>query len=838
MKGSSQLPIDGALPRLLDALAKGPAAVLQAPTGSGKTTRVPPALLHSGLLGKGQLILLQPRRVAARACAAYMAGQSGDKLGGLVGYQIRFDRRCSRQTRILVMTEGILTRRLIDDPLLEGVSGVVLDEFHERSIHSDLALACLREVLTIRDDLKLVVMSATLDAEPVARFLGNCPVISVKLRRHPLNIRYMDTGAGEGLGPGCKRALRNLLEDPDDDGGHILTFLPGAPEIRSVLRYLGRASWPLDLLPLHGSLSPAEQDAALAPSARRRMILATNIAETSLTIEGVTAVIDSGFHKQVSQDPARGIDRLDRVRISRAGADQRAGRAGRTGPGRVVRLWGRDLQAMLSAQEKAEIQRVDLAATLLHILDFHGPDLRDFPFFEAPPPRSLEIARTTLKRLGAIDSQSRLTSKGKRLVGLPLHPRLASILDRAAEAGRIREGALLCAYLNESAGVPAQTDWVDQLQQLWAAFNGARGSRPSDRRVLQAARQIFRQAEKIWPRRTAAPVQNLEKHLGPLLLAGYADRLCKARGKGLGIMVGGRGVAYDAARVPDDFELFLALDLMERGDRRVACKAGLILPLTLDDVRRNLKVTERIEAVFDPQTESVAGMRRVLFEDLVLWEREGAKLDGEEAARVLAAEAARRMDAIFKPGKKDRQLLYRLRFAAKCLPEESWPDVSEEGIIRLLPEVCLGKRKLGDLRRQNWSEVFLARLSWQQRRLLDREVPEAWTAPTGSRIAIDYQPALEPEGLPVLAVRLQEVFGLADTPTVARGRTPLLCHLLAPNMRPAQITRDLRGFWNTTYAEVRKELRQRYPKHAWPEDPWSAKPVRGVPRKRRPPPPK
>jgi len=821
-----RLPIDDVLPSLIDALRGARAVVLRAPTGTGKTTRVPPALLEAGILGEGRLLMLQPRRVAARACARRMASVHGERVGETFGYQIRFEKVAGKRTRALVVTEGILTRRFSADPLLEGISCVVLDEFHERSIHTDLALAFLRELMGLRDDLKLVVMSATLRAAPIAAYLGDCPVLEVAARNHPLRIEYLPMPPKTRLGDRVAAGLDALLRDPEDDNGHILVFLPGAPEIRWVAGDLAKRGRGLEIVQLHGSLSGREQDAVLAPSARRRVILATNIAETSLTIPGVTAVIDSGRHKMLIHDPGRGLDRLDLTMVSRAGADQRAGRAGRTGPGRVIRLWDENRHAGLVAEDPPEICRTDLTGPLMGVIDFHGPDLDAFPFFERPERAAIEGALATLRLLGALDDAGRLTERGKRLAGLPLHPRTAAVLEQGTRSGLTEQAAGLCALLGEKPPFPDTDDLTEELRRL------ERGADRDQRvrRVLDARRQLLDQAERLW-KPGARRGSWSEDDLAAMVLAGYPDRLCVVREPGRGIMVGGRGVRFDrpAGRALPDY--LLALELVETN--REAARVRRLLPVGLNRLKTALAIEKRETAVWDENRAAAAGVRQLVYGDLVLEEKH-ARVSADRLAAVLAEHAAADFDRWFAPNKEAADLLARLRFAGAHLSELSWPDVSRKGLIAILPEVCQGKHKLDMLAKLDWKSILLNRLDYSLRQVLDREVPERLEVPSGSKVRIDYAPALEETGHPVLAVRLQEVFGLHDTPRVAKGRVSLLFHLLAPNMRPAQVTRDLRNFWDTTYAEVRKELRMRYPKHAWPEDPWTAKAIRGVPRRKKP----
>lgn len=825
------LPVDNVLPDVIAALTQHKAAVLQAPTGSGKTTRVSPAILKAGLLNDGLLVLLQPRRVAARACARAMATMLGEKVGGTIGYQIRFERKMSKETKILVVTEGILTRRFADDPMLEDISCIVLDEFHERSLHTDLTLAFLKELRELRDDLHLLVMSATIDADPVSSFLDDCPCIHAEGRSFPLDISYLPTSPADPLEERVEDGLRQLLEDPNDDGGHILVFLPGVGEIRRTEQHLQKRDWGAEVVPLHGSLSSQQQDYALQPSQKRRIILATNIAETSLTIEGVTAVVDTGLHKMLMHDNSRGTDRLDRVRISQAGATQRAGRAGRTAPGRVVRLWSQDTHAIMPKADPPEIQRADLTNLLLAVLNFHGHDLGAFPFFQRPPEMAMDRALQVLDLIGARDEEGRLTPLGQKLCTLPLHPRLGAIMESAANQGRLPQAATLCAILGERA----PRNLADAHAQYLAFVNDERAWDPrTSSRLRDTQRQLREQARRLWPQS-----QNQQSNLltapeaAQLALAGYADRLCVGRGPGQGVMLGGRGISYELPNGAKGHDYFLALELVERGKDRTTGKADRILPLSLQQIQEHLPVEETQGAIFDPQSQSVRGVTQLRLRDLVLKEKPSQNVAPHILAQRLAEEALKQWERIFKLDRDAQHFLMRLRFAAKHMPDQDWPDVSESGLQDMLPTLCTGLRKFDELRRLDWTSQLRNAMPYQLQQLLDKEVPERLKVPSGTNIRIDYEPAFTDTGFPVLAVRLQEMFGMTETPRIAKGRVPLLCHLLAPNMRPAQVTQDLHNFWANTYAEVRKELRQRYPKHSWPEDPWTAQAIRGVVRKKR-----
>ncbi len=880
------LPIDAVLPRLLEEVGRSRAVLLSAPPGAGKTTRVPPALLRAGLV-EGQLVLLQPRRLAARAVAAMMARGLGEPLGRTVGYRVRFEERASKETRILVVTEGILTRRLLADPLLEGVGCVILDEFHERSLDADLCLGFLRELLEARPELRLIVMSATLQAAPLAELLGGAPLVSCEVRGHPLAIAYRPAPAGERrpLPARVRAALLELLAAPDDDGGDLLVFLPGASEIRQALRELEEHPLPgqPELVPLYGALPAAEQDRALRPGAGRRVVLATNLAETSLTVPGVTAVIDSGLVKRLRYDPRLGLDRLELGQVSRASAEQRAGRAGRLAPGRVLRLWSAAEQAALAEAEAPELARVDLAPALLAILTFQPGDPSRLRLLEPLPAPALARGLSLLRALGALEAgaQTALSPLGRRLAALPVHPRLGAMLEAARGEGLLEEGALLAALLGErdllARGQPATASESDLLhrRELFLELEAGRFApalasrlgvdRRAAEQVAEAREQLLRLARgEGRPRRGSSRESpggssrespdgssrespggssrespggssrespdgpGLESRLRRVILAGYPDRVCRRRAPGSpeAVMVGGRGVRLAEESGVREAELFVALEA-EAGRpglhsvslvrQASAVDEGMLAALF------PAQLTSAREVTFDERREAVLGLERRRFADLVLAERE-APVDRGHAAELLAEAAARRFAELFRPDEEGRQLLGRLHLAAAHLAEEGWPDPSEAGLRALLPALCAGRHSLAELARLDWASALAARLDGRQRALLERELPERLEVPSGSRIRVDYAPALE-GGAPVLAVKLQELFGLATSPRVARGRVALVLHLLAPSGRPVQVTQDLASFWNTGYSEVRRTLRGRYPKHPWPEDPWTAPPT-------------
>jgi ATP-dependent RNA helicase HrpB len=765
----SSLPIDPHLARIAGTLRSSRALVLVAPPGSGKTTRVPPALATHG-----PVFLLQPRRVAARSIARRIADEQGWTLGGEVGYQIRFERRFSRDTRLLVATEGVLTRRLQSDPLLSGFGTVVLDEFHERSLHADLALALAREAWRAREDLRLVVMSATLDAAPVAGYLADCPVIEVDARPYPVDVRYEPRGS-------LADAVRSTLSRP---GGHVLCFLPGAPEIRRAQAAIGSPAG-ARVLPLHGSLPPEAQDEALAPSDERKVILATNVAETSLTVEGVTDVIDTGLHKVLRYDAARGLDRLELERIPADSAAQRAGRAGRTGPGRVLRLW--DERDTLRPHREPEIERVDLAPPALEVLAWGG-DPRAFGWFEAPAAEPLAAALRLLERLGAT-SGGRLTRDGEAMHRLPVHPRLARVLLSAGAGAR---AAAACAVLAEAWRPPSTGDAPNTDSDVLSAADRIRDAPPG---VRETARELQRIAADCGLDYRDA---NADERLLRALLAGFPDRVARRREPGSKRLAlsAGTGALLGRESGVREGDLLLALEVTGG----VAGVQGEPLVRTASRVERAWLEGVRSETVhrFDETAGSVRAVLRDSYDQLVLGERPVAP-DPEDALGLLADALERR-----GLGEAGERLRRRLRLAGL--------DVDLQAAVL---GACHGRTSLPSLEEpERWLDAGT-------RSALDRLAPERLPLPSGRTAALDYRE----DGSVFAAVKLQELFGLAETPRIGPRREPVVFELLAPNARPVQTTRDLRSFWERTYPEVRKELRGRYPRHPWPEDPWSAKPT-------------
>ncbi|MCG6924739.1 MAG: ATP-dependent helicase HrpB [Acidobacteria bacterium] len=767
------LPIDGYVPGVTELLRDRRGAVLVAPPGAGKTTRVPPALVSDG-----PVFLLQPRRVAARSIARRIAWEQGWTVGREVGWHVRFEREFSPQTRLLVATEGILTGRLQSDPLLSGYRTVVLDEFHERSVHADLAVAFLREALEARDDLRVLVMSATLEATAVAEYLGGVPVVEVPGRPYPVEVEH-----APGLTPaeGVRQAL-------DRDGGHVLCFLPGAAEIRSAQKDLQGLGPEVTVLPLHGALDAQGQDAALAPTGSRKVILATNIAETSLTVDGVTVVVDSGWHKVLRFDAARGIDRLVLERIPLDSAEQRAGRAGRTGPGRALRLW--DPRQRLRPHREPEVHRADLVAPVLEVLAW-GAEPERFRWFEPPSEERVRTAVGLLEQLGATKG-GRLTDLGEALRRLPLHPRLGRVL---LAGGGSRRAAAVCAVLTERRG-PGRGGGVATDSDVLSLADGM-GEQPAA--VRRAARELEALGQRLAPPGDRA---DDDVSLRRALLAGFPDRVARRREPGsprLALASGsGAVLARESGVREGDFLLALEVAGRAGGGEALVHLASRIEREWLTPTRRG--VVHR----FDEGVGAVRAREQAWYQGLVLEERPVTP-DPEAAAPLLAAVLEAR-----GLGRDNEDLLRRAGFAGVALD-----------VPALVGQACLGHTSLPavDLRSLVPRSTLAA---------LERGAPTHLALPSGRRARLDYRDG----GSVVAAIKLQELFGLGETPRIGPQRVPVVFELLAPNGRPVQTTSDLRSFWARGYPEVRRELRGRYPKHPWPEDPWTAKPTHRTKRRR------
>jgi ATP-dependent helicase HrpB len=738
------LPVDSYLPRIAEALDRHRAAVLVAAPGAGKTTRVPPALVD-----RGKVLLLQPRRVAARAMARRIAEERGWALGREIGWHIRFERNFTDATRLLVVTEGILTAYLQQDPLLSDVTTIVIDEFHERSVHADLGLALAKQAWLARADLRIVVMSATLDPGPVSAFLNGCPIINVPGSLHPLEIEH---GPGESIASALNAVLPRTP-------GNVLCFMPGAREIAAAINDSGDVArrYDAELVPLHGSLDAAAQDLALSPSSgKRRIIVATNIAETSLTVNGVSAVIDSGLQKVASYDADRGVDALTTERITLDSADQRAGRAARLGPGIARRLW--DARDRLRPHREAEIHRVDLSALLLSILTW-GAQPEFFEWFDRPADERIASAMALLAALGAVDG-GHVTDTGRMMQRLPLSPRLARVL--LAAHGSF-EGCAACARLSE----PAIAD-----------------HRHVEQNLARAAKSVFGD-------RYRAHVSDTE--LRRALLAGYPDRVAKRRDRESVTMASGHGAVIARDSGVDNADWVIALDVTS-GRKTATTQALLRLASPIESEWLTPTRSETLHEL-DVNTGTVKAREVDWYGAIALREHPIAP-EAERRAELLAEAWLAR-----EPDEASRQLLRRIAFAGL--------DLETSDLVKAAAQSA---RKLSDL------VLTEDALPWDARQRLERQAPLSLLVPSGRSMTIEYGD----NGTASVSVKLQELFGLAETPRIGPSKTPITFHLLAPNGRPVQTTQDLKSFWERTYPEVRKELRGRYPRHPWPEDPWTA----------------
>lgn len=845
----SPLPIDDVLPALVASLKNSVSAVLQAPTGAGKTTRVPPALLDAGIAGKGRIILLEPRRLAARAAARRMAQERSQILGDDIGFHVRFDRCVGRNTRIIAVTEGILLRQLLDDPFLENVGTVIFDEFHERTLNSDLALGMVRLIQqTVRPELRIVVMSATLASESVATYLGGCPVIRSEGRLFPVEIRHEPKPHKQPWPQAVADAVEALV---DQTPGDLLVFLPGWGEIRHTAKLLEPLATERELAvaPLHGDLPPEQQDAALLHGPRRRIVLATNVAETSVTVEGVTAVVDTGLARQLTFDPRLGLDRLQLTQISQASASQRAGRAGRLQPGLCVRLWSAANHRQRPEQTEPEIRRVDLAGAVLQLVCLGEAEVARFPWLEPPRTESIDHAIELLQRLGALPAQTSegrtagVTASGRLLARLPVHPRLGRMLVEGWRRGQPERAALAAALLSERDPFPAtlaeqrdpratSCDLLYRVEALELFDQGGRLvaglHKVAAKSILRVRDQFLRElcsAARQWSSQSVA-TQTADEALSRALLAGFPERVVRRRAVGSrqGVMVGGRGVRLANQRGVTEGELFLAVEVEDKPKEALVWLAATIER----DWLAPEMMTDVIDVSFEEESERVVARRRLRYLDLLLEESPATPKDFDQVTQALCDAASAKINRVLPAADSPAgRFLTRVGCLRTWMPELNLSPFDEKQFREMLPWMCAGRRSFAELRDGPWLDALAGALTAQQRRLIELGAPERIEVPSGSHILVQY----ESGNPPVLAVRIQELFGLKETPRLAGGRVPVLLHLLAPNQRPQQVTDDLASFWKNVYPRIRKELRARYPKHAWPEDPLAAAPEKG-PRRR------
>jgi ATP-dependent helicase HrpB len=812
----SPLPIDALLPEVVARLRESSGLVLTAAPGAGKTTRVPAAILAAGLAGDLEVVVLEPRRIAARLAARRVAEELGERLGERVGYQVRFEEVAGPRTRLRFVTEGLLARRLISDPTLPGVGVVVLDELHERSVHTDLALALLRRLQQGgRPDLKLVAMSATMDPEPVADFLGGAPILDSAGRQFEVRLDHLPLADPRPLEQQVSSGLRKLFAEGLP--GDVLVFLPGAAEIRAAAEACAGLAAEADLLvlPLHGSLSPEEQDRAVQPARRRKVILSTNVAETSVTIDGVAAVIDSGLARQAGHSTWSGLPTLRVSKISRASAAQRAGRAGRTRPGVCLRLYTRLDHDARPAYETPELLRSDLAEPLLSI---HAAGVRpaDFGWFDAPPAEAIAAAEQLLQQLGACAKDGSLTELGRRLLRFPLHPRLARLVVEAEGRGVAEEGCELAALLGErDARLDRATQRVgpsDPLEVL-EATRGRRGAR-----FQQSARQLLRLCRPSDRKLSGAQV---DEALQVALLAGFPDRVARRRRPGSDefLLSGGGAATLARESVVRGAELIVAVEAEEQRQpgrptgalirQASAIEAGWLVDLFPDALREETKLRWNAEG------ERVEGSWQLVYGQIAVQEEKLGGGDAEKVAAVLAEAALAKGPRAFAAPEELDRFVARVACAASWHPEAALPPLGEAELRAALAELCAGRRSFAELREISLLDALRGKLTFEQQRLLDQVAPETLALPGGRKARIEYAAAKPPW----VESRLQDFCGLRQTPAVDRGRVPLVLHLLAPNKRAVQVTSDLAGFWERTYPEVRRELSRRYPRHQWPDDP-------------------
>ena len=868
------LPIDAVLDELAGTLSRTNAAVLVAPPGAGKTTRVPLALLDAEWLGNKKIIMLEPRRIAARASAERMAKTLGEPVGQTVGYRVRFGSKVSRATRIEVVTEGIFSRQILDDPELSGIAAVLFDEFHERSLDADMGLALARDAQTgLREDLRILVMSATLDGARVAGLLGDAPVISSEGRAFPVETRYLGRKADTPLERQMADAIAMALRA---DPGSVLAFLPGAAEIRRTQNFLGERVHDsnIEIVPLFGALDAGVQDRAIAPAPKgqRKVVLATSIAETSLTIEGVRIVLDSGVARVPRYEPDIGLTRLETVRASRAAVDQRRGRAGRTEPGVCYRLWDEPQTASLAAYTQPEILSADLSSLVLDLAQWGVSDPATLAFLDSPPAPALKEARSLLRELGALDGDGRITAEGTSLRALALPPRLARMIVDSHRLGAGEEAAEIAAILTERGLGGDSVDLEHRLDQFrrdrsqratsarslarrWAgqvavaesgrgaglsspsplAGEGRGGGSPGTDSAAVATPTPDpspqgggeQKASRQHGRQTLA-LDTGELTAGAMLAFAFPDRVARNRGNGSFVLANGRGAALEQssalARMP-----YIAV--AELTGTAAHGRILLAAPIAQADIERHFadEIESADEISFDRNALALRARRRRKLHAITLSEAPMALTPSADTARVLA-------DGLIALGierlpwsKPLKQWRDRVMFLRKAEGDaSSWPDLSDDTLAvereAWLVPALYDKISLKDLSAGDLSDALMTLLPWELRARLEREAPTHFEAPTGTQLAIDY----EAEQGPTIAVRLQELFGLTAHPSIAKGAVPLVLELLSPAHRPVQVTRDLPGFWRGSYGAVRSDLRGRYPRHPWPEDPANALPTRRV----------
>lgn len=819
LQTTSQLPVETILAELGQALATSRTVVLQAPPGSGKTTRVPLALLDNSWLDSHRILMLEPRRLAATNAARYMSSLRNEPVGDTIGYTIRYERKTGPDTRLEIMTEGLLIRRLQSGPELKGIGLVIFDEFHERSLQADLALALCRDVQQgLRDDLRILIMSATLDANPLARLLGDCPIITTMGRSFPVTIEHLAEATQYKIAVTTAQGIRHALKETDGD---ILAFLPGSGEIHRCHDQLIDLSSRIALRPLYGSLPFADQEAAILPGKQRRVVLATNVAETSLTIEGIEAVVDSGWERRPRFDAARGMTRLETVRISQASAEQRTGRAGRLGPGHCYRLWTEGTQGALLPFAPPEIRQADLAPLAFELAQWGVQDVTNLTWRDVPPDGHMAAARQLLIMLGALDKNGAQTALGRKMARYPTHPRLACLLVAAVGGHCPGLGSDLVALLSErdllargrqTAHTTGDCDMFERLE----IFRQGRSPRTG----------TVRRAASFWRKRTKAdqePAPDPET-ISRLLASAYPDRVGLRRKPGSNryLLRNGQGVTLAASSVVRDAEWLVAVETIGRKNSEDEIRLASTLSLaTVEELFGGDSEWRREAGWHDSENRVIARQVRRL--GAITLQERPVTVTTEDTLPALLDLIQRKGLGILPWTRETRQLQARAAFIHQQRANQDWLDWSDTTLLEdledWLPAWLTSVKNRSDLKRIDLAAALKTRLGWKQLKELDRLAPERLDVPSGSRIKLDYTG----EESPVLAVKLQEMFGLTETPRLADGRVPILIHLLSPAGRPLAVTRDLKSFWDTIYPEVQKEMKGRYPKHPWPDDPWKAK---------------
>lgn len=830
------LPICTILPVLKEALAKS-SAVLAAPPGSGKTTIVPLALLEEPWLTEKKILILEPRRLTARAAASRMSSLINEKIGETVGYHIRFDRQVSYATRIEVVTEGILTRRLQNDPDLPGVGLVIFDEFHVHSIHTDLALALCLDILQLKEDLRLLVMSATIDTAPIAKILGEVPIITGTGQSHKVNLEYLKLEPRGHMSDITIAGVRRVLSEHEGD---VLVFLPGVSEIRRVEQGLHKDSLYQDLLilPLYGNMTQKAQDTVILPDAtgKRRVILATAIAETSLTIEGITVVVDSGWSRRSQFEEANGLSRLITVRVSKSAADQRSGRAGRLGPGHCLRLWTNNEHYSLPPFHPPEIITADLSALALELALWGVVDPSELQWIAPPHAGAYELARKLLQSLDAIDETNRITTTGRQMANLPAHPRLSHMLVKAKKSG---QGALACdiaALISErdilrgditNTTAELSTRW--QLLQLWRQEGNTavlrEGGDPKTCHLVDRTAKTFRNIIKV------NSCKGDEEEIGNLLINAYPDRVAKRRktSRQRYQLANGRGAKLLPADPLTASEYLVATNL-DAGKKEGRIHLAEPIDIIMLQQQQSNIFTKKREITWDETAKRVIAFNLLCLGELVIKRTPLSDLGTEEVVEAMLA-GIRQVGLECLPWDKEtRQLQARINCLRQWQPQQDWPDLDENALLDDLNWIkpYLGSiKRIEQLKQIRLQEVFNTILGWEKQQQLRRDAPQSIRVPSGSNLRLDYLQGKQP----ILAVRIQEMFGCTKTPTICNGKVPVLLHLLSPARRPVQVTSDLTSFWKRSYPEIKRELRGRYPKHSWPDNLLIALPTQRTKRK-------